>query len=161
MIWGIRGFIRSLKRATSWFLFMWSNEEWDQCYLYLVIQRKLKDMQKMWGNKDNIHIIEKARIKNWRDITHCIGLIENIINDSYILCNEYDKYFKKWGGLKWKSISNDCMQLDGHENEKTEKDKKFSRVHFSRVNKLMDSRRKYDKDKLFEILNKNIDGWWD
>ena len=37
---------KRIRRSMSWAIFMWRNEDWDYAYLYEVIKKKLKDMEK-------------------------------------------------------------------------------------------------------------------
>jgi hypothetical protein len=46
-------FPNRIRRSVSWAIFMWGNEDWDYHYLYQVMSKKLKDMERQlkkgWG----------------------------------------------------------------------------------------------------------------
>jgi len=55
----IRHFFRKLKRAISWGIFMFSNEEWDFHYLQRLLVKRLTELEKSYSNhstKEYSHI---------------------------------------------------------------------------------------------------------
>jgi hypothetical protein len=51
-----------IRRSISWAIFMWSNEDWDYHYLYQVLSKKLKDMEKQLKKGWGIHKSSVSRL---------------------------------------------------------------------------------------------------
>ena len=153
-------FWHKLSRSTSWFFFMWSNNEWDQVYLYKVLHKRLVEFEKhmrIYGH----HITAKSHAKLMR---YCIWYLDRLINED--ACDKlYYLHEKKYGNLTWEHIPEEgnkqfyTVKFGFEKCDTTEKYKYVDKVYM-RIHKIECYRYKKYKDKLFYILNKYINCWW-
>lgn len=56
---------------------------WDSSYLYDMMEFVLDDLEELWNDREKIHIIEKARLNNLKNIKILKTLIHRINQDDY------------------------------------------------------------------------------
>jgi hypothetical protein len=146
-------FFRRLKRSTSWFFFMWRNEEFDYIYLYEVLEKKLGEMENCIRNGYALHSQTYGRM---------IKLIRKNIN--IILdddpCPNLDKQFKeRYGDMAINTNNNKLSFIfskcntDEQNKHANEIDKLLSYVKIKELEKT--------KFKIFNALGRWIDYFWD
>ena len=162
----IARFFRTIKygieNLISWIPIIWQDRDWDQWFLYKVLQHKLKQMvrlQRKYGNSVNAHIYADQ-------MQLCVNLLERLINDEY-LENALKPHEKKWGESKmiWEPLpdNDNLCQLKRFHVDKaiTPEQIKQEDKERMRIYKHSDMLREQDLDMLFKLMRKNIEGWWD
>ena len=143
----------------KWFPVIWQDRDWDHYYLYVILQHKLKRMEKLHINYG--HAMSSEQIA--AQIRRCLILLDRLIKDEYDE-NALKKYYKKWGKSKfdWISIDDEYSTLKiTNKNVKTKKDKKQETKEFRRAINHERKMRKQDVDYLFKYIGKHVEGWWD
>jgi len=143
----------------KWFPVIWQDRDWDHHYLYVILQHKLKRMEKLHINYGHAMSSEQTAAQ----INRCINLLDRLINDAYDE-SAFKKYYEKWGRPKFNWIKKDeeYSELNiTHEKVKTEKDKKQELKEFRAACEHEKKMRKQDVDYLFKYIRKHVEGWWD
>ena len=162
---GIKNFPRKFKRAFSWFLFMYNNEEWDNHYIYAVLHKKLNELKNHWANSKNIWIINRK--KYHRQIIVAEGLCKRLMDDNYDFCKEMKEHDKKWGRLQFlvekEEDKEGFSRCDLYRKKtNTKEEKKQERKEYENIRKkFVQFRFERDKKYFFNLLRKKIDHWWD
>ena len=176
--WKIRDIQRSITNVIRWIPIIWKDRDWDDWYIFTILQTKLKFQAKYIGDRD-IH----TRAKRDAEIMNlCVKLIEKIKEEYYdtefmdyhdteydfvdshrpgykqmtfnLVSERFDEYFKKYP-LIYKRVLNGEGWLSITNEETGELDKKkiamnIAKINHNRVRKL-----------LFRILDEQIEKWWD
>ena len=95
----IKDFFRSIKLGVpnliTWLPVIWKDRDWDHYFLYIIIQFKLKQMEKLqrqYGVSTNSNdYADQMKV--------CILLLERLIKSDY-LTNTLKPHEKKWGESK-------------------------------------------------------------
>ncbi len=161
----ISDFFRNIKRGIpnliKWAPVIWKDRDWDHYFLFIILQFKLKQMEKL-QRKHGISI----NSKDYADqIKTCILLLDRIIKNDY-LTNVLKPHEKKWGEshLNFKPLpdkpgfSSGIFTVDNVTNKKEEKQENKERM---KLYKHSDYLEQQDLDLLFKNIRKYIQGWWD
>lgn len=150
---------KRLKRAFSWFKFMYTNEPWDHYYLYTVMQKKITEMRNCmrdYGHhRGSNHTVKIMNIALW--------YLERLVEDD--ICKSlYEKHERKFGKKTFAFVPcNDgskCSYLESFY-VRASTDKEYADKVMGRIfNYECFLREKY-KERFFYILNKHINRWWD
>ena len=154
----IKSIPSGIKRLIKWAPIIWENYDWDYIYLFKIIYFKIDLMEKRM-RKSQI-------IEDWETIANqmleCKTLLKNQIEkDEYdYVKEELDKHKEKWGDIEIKlnsdnSINMKCSKVQTPEEEEQER-KEYIEIIKKGVNI-----EKSNLKKLFELLSKYIQGWWD
>jgi hypothetical protein len=163
----LREFITGIKNLWAWFPIIWKDRDWDNFYIYEILEFKLKNQSNYIGKMDR-HTRAK---KDARDMLICSKLISKIKNDDYeleyfdyheselvfldvrIISEDFDTYFKKYP--KWHKKAIEYIKENQYRYNVDHNDK-------SLVARTMgDLRQERAKQLLFNIMTNRIDGWWD
>ena len=161
----IKDFFRNIKlgipNLIKWAPTIWSDRDWDQYFLYVILQFKLKQMEKL--HREYGITLNAEEYAN--QMKTCILLLDRIIESDYLM-NALKPHEKKWGETKldFKKIPNKNDLYKGifsvekvtNKKEKEQEDKDRMRVY-----KHVDNLEKQDLDMLFKNMRKHIEGWWD
>lgn len=176
--WKIRDIYRSIRNVIRWIPIIWKDRDWDDSYIFTILQTKLKFQAKYIGDRD-LH----TRAKRDAEVMNlCVKLIEKIKDDYYdmefmdyhdteygfvdsdkpglkrmtfnLISENFDDYFKKYP-LIHKRVLNGEGFFSIIDEETGEIDKKriamnIAQINHNRVRKL-----------LFRILDDRINEWWD
>jgi hypothetical protein len=167
-----------IKNLWYWFPVIWKDRNWDQHFIYEVLKHKLKAQSNYIGIQDR-HTRAQQDARNMRI---CVKLIEKIQDDFYQLeyadyakdkhwfepCKDkegysewksenvwekYNDYFKKYP-LVYKRVINGerIFEFDNVVDIKSKQKIAMNIAHINhdRAHKL-----------LFNIIQQNIEGWWD
>ena len=169
----IKDFFRNIRlgipNLIKWAPVIWKDRDWDQYFLYIILQFKLKQMEQL-QRKYGISVNSNDYADQMRT---CILLLERIIKDDY-LHNVLKPHEEKWGEsrLDFKETSDQTFRdIDGGEKlyegafsvEKvtTPKEKKQENKERMRLYDHVRKLEKQDLDLLFKNIRKHIEGWWD
>jgi hypothetical protein len=85
--WKIRDFYRSINSVIRWFPIIWKDRDWDDSYIFTILQTKLKFQSKYIGERDY-----HTRAKRDSEVMNlCVNLIEKVKDEYYSM--EYIDYF--------------------------------------------------------------------
>ena len=176
--WKIRDIYRSIRSVIRWFPVIWNDRDWDDWYIYKILQTKLKFQSKYIGDRD-IH----TRAKRDAEVMNiCIRLIDKLMEDFYDMeyfdyhestfsfvdsdkpdykrleitdtSENFDEFFKKYP-LVYKKVLKDGDKNIFSLYEDGVLSKKRIAMNISQINH--DRARKL----LFNVMGDNINRWWD
>lgn len=161
----MRHFINRLKRGLKWFRRGYNTQEWDWVYLLDIIRFKLEDMREFWSDPDNVHIIEKSRLRNLKQISICAFLMKRLAEDQYESEHIHKPLEAKWGKLQMidkKILTNGLMvPVIRHEKATSYREYKKTRKELSRLLKKSGKIREYDMELFCRIFSKHYRSWYD
>jgi hypothetical protein len=176
--WYIKSIYNRFYNLYRWLPIIWKDRDWDDWYIFTILQTKLKHQAEYIGTKDR-HTRAQYDAQRMRT---CVRLIEKVkeesYQDEYMEYNElnfgstpvpgtdtykldltttwenFDEYFLAYP-LDYKRVLNGAGWLDIN-NCKDDADKKkkiamnMSHLRGQRAKKI-----------LFQLLDRHIEGWWD
>ena len=148
-----------INNLIKWFPVIWKNRDWDHYFIYVILRHKLHLTEEHIRVCNN-HTTAQQTAKK---IKICVNLLDRLISDEY---HEmvFKKHDEKWGEpeFNFKDYNEDSLEATiVHKNVKTVKDKEKERKDFNTSYEHEQYLIKQDKEMLFKIMNKYIDGWWD
>jgi hypothetical protein len=170
----VKNFVRGIKSVWYWLPIIWKDRNWDQSYIYTILQHKLKAQADYIGSRD-IHVSAK---RDAELMMTCVRLIEKIEEEFYSM--EYMEYEKvkhwfepaeKEGWSTWESrqlgenfndyfakyplIYKRVLNGEGWFKFVNEEDKHKIAMNIAGIN------HERARKLLFKIMEQNIEGWWD
>jgi hypothetical protein len=160
----INDFFRSIKygieNLINWFPVIWKDRDWDHWFLYMILKKKLSDMEEY--HRKYGHTVNAEKTAD--EMKTCVNLLDRLMKDEY---HEmvFKKHDEKWGEpeFNWDECEREgCCELKiFRTNIKDEKDKEQETKEFRRLCEHEANLRKQDIDYLFETMKKYIQSWWD
>lgn len=154
-------FWHKLGRATSWFMFMWNNNEWDYQYLWKVLYKRITEIRNH-TKKYSMHCSAKHHVKI---MSILLWYIERLVKVD--ACDKLnDLFYEKYGHIKISSSPHptnphlSSMEFAYEKCDTQEKYEYASKVSM-RIHKMEERRYKKYQEKVFYIMNKYIQYWWD
>jgi hypothetical protein len=153
-----------IQNLIKYFKVIWNDRDWDHYFFFILLQTKLKYMEKIF-RQYGYHVNSERDADKMKV---CINLLGRIINDDY--CKyEFEKHDERYGKLKMNTLPN---QYDNNgkvssylaefsRDKTTEQIKEQERKAFQRIYKKQILLEKNDLDLLFHILRTQIKSWWD
>ena len=181
MIQNIRYFINSIKNLIRWFPIIWNDRDWDDWYIYTILETKLKHQAKYIGDKDR-HTRAKRDSELMRT---CTRLIKKVKEEEYdgewmdyhtskynwldvperpdhkrldigLVAERFDEYFLKYPSDYRRVVSNQSNQVFRFGNDLNDpENKQRIAMNMSMV------RQERARKLLFKLLEHNIEKWWD
>ena len=158
----VRRFFESLDNTIKWLPVIWTDRQWDQIYLFIIMRKKLVLMRDFF-NSD--YAIAEGAKKRAKEMDRCINILDRMIDDFCYGEECYDKLNKKWGKLEMTSTpiegskyyKANIFRKYADTPEKREQERKESHECF----KIEEQEREKDYDELFNNMRKNVRGWLD
>jgi len=152
-----------LRRAISWFFFMYHNYEFDYVYLFQVIDKKLKDMQEFYSNKDRCCAISHLRIAvEIRKARRY--LYGGMFSEFNILWKEFEEKYgdvsMKFKPYKGKPGFNELVGFNYSKCPTAEANTEAN-VKSKELWNRIDELHKQNTQKFFRYLEDNYEKWWD
>jgi len=137
----------------GWISTVWKLRDWDAGYLYLLIYKHLSHVEDCL--RYNGHGVNS--VKDANKIKVAKNLAKRLYEQEYV-DNALIPVEEKYGELKIKTEKDDILPMCNKIifNETPEERKASERAY-----KHSEYMEKQDRQMLFGILNKYIDGWWD
>lgn len=134
--------IRGVKNIIIWLPVIWRDRDFDQIYLYIILHKKLSNMEKFFRSR---YTWTKTENETADEIKEVKELISNIINNVHV-----------------SSVNVDTNNLFGFRNGEWFSDTDNPKYHEFMI-KMDEAEARADADKIkaFELISKRIDGWWD
>lgn len=173
MKWRIRRFFKRIKNIIRWFPIIWEDQDWDDHYIWEILKFKLKNQAEYIGKHDRhmsakrdaeimmlcVRLIEKVQKEYYADEYQSYQDSDfNFINsedfpgmyelDIVEKSEHYDDYFKKYPRIYKQVINSDKTPF--RRETKAGIAMNIAHINHDRARKL-----------LFNILEKNIELWWD
>jgi hypothetical protein len=149
------------KNLIRWFPVIWKDRNWDHIFIYKIFRHKLYLQQKHIRTHDN-HLSAKSDADK---IMICVHLLDRLINDEYheMAMKHHDA---KWGDgkMEFTEYADDpnLHKLNiVYDNVHTEEDEAKEEKDFKRAMEHEKYLRDQDKNMLFDMMKKYIEGWWD
>lgn len=168
-----RDIIKGIKNLWRWFPIIWRDRDWDDHYIWILLEKKLTNQAKYIGDR-GYHLNAKRDAER---MMTCVRLIKKIREEEY--AHEYYDYQKS--DYHWDDVperpGNKQLRIEELWENYDEFFKKYPRIYkqvkvldepiFNRSEKSgialnicwINHRRA--KDLLFKMLNEHIEGWWD
>jgi hypothetical protein len=170
---------RGIKNLRKWFPVIWKDANWDQNYIYKILEHKLKLQSQYIGgrgkhlraNRDAevmmtcVRLLEKIRENYYEE--ECISYYEAeywfeksqeypgcSTWESLIVCENLDDYLKKYP-LEYKKYLDENGKLPIEGNESEENKKLIVAMAIGRSNQAK------ALNLLFKLMNTHIERWWD
>jgi hypothetical protein len=143
---------RSLKTGIlnliKWFPIIYNDRDWDYYFIYAILHKKLDNMEKFF-NSDKAWTSKSEGVAE--QIKEVKILCENLMNDNY-LSEALKPFDEKYGEVS-------LFKIIDHKLEYNVDDEAV--LMHRECGKFSDKNREEDKNKLFDLIKKNIDNWWD
>lgn len=148
-------FIKGIKNLIKWFKVIYSDRDWDYCYLYIILRHKLKTMEDFHYSDDTFAMRSERTAKQ---IKIARILCERLIDRDYLgnAMMPYDNKYESGLILGSKPVEG----KPGWSQLVFSEDKKQNKL-YRRCSKHNDYMETQDKDYLFKWIGKHIDGWWE
>jgi hypothetical protein len=165
MLGGVMNIFRNVKygigNLIKWFPVIWKDRDWDHWFLYVILQFKLKQMEKL--QRKYGHSVNSETYAN--QIKTAVLILDRLIKDDYFAL-AHEKHEKKWGRSKmiFTPIPENpelCSMDFVVEKAVTNKQKEQERKELMRLLKHEEMLKQQDLDYLFKYIRKYIQGWWD
>ena len=153
--------VTKITRVVQWIPVVWENCDWDYMYLMDMIEYKLKRMQKeIRGGMS----VDEHKDERCGEIQEVLDLIEKIRENDWVT-EEYKAPEEKYGSLKMKTFPAEkgCSRLEFYYS-KTDLGSDINeqaRKESSEIHRLAEEKEQEAYDKLFALMAKNIQKWWD
>ena len=147
-------------KIVKWAPIIWKDEDWDHYYVWVILHRKLKDMEEFFNSDRAMALHGKEEAKK---IKVCVTLLDRLLADDYDE-SVFKKHHEKWGKPKFNWIDVDseyCKLRLRQKRVKTEEDKTKEAKEFRAACKKETQMRKQDIRYLFDMMRKHIECWWD
>jgi hypothetical protein len=144
---------QGVKNLIKWFPIIYHDRDWDHYYFYKILEKKL-------GNMEDFFVYDAYSTKANED-AHKLMIAKNLArrlaNDDYLsnATIEYDKIYSNDDLFTFEQTNNRKFSKLVNAGTKQQHDM------FGRCGKHSDIMRKQDREMLFDLLKKNIEGWWD
>ena len=161
----IEDFFRNIRigipNLIKWTPVIWKDRDWDQYFLYIILQFKLKQMEKL--QRKYGHCINSNDYADQMRV--CILLLERIIKGDYLM-NALKPHEEKWGESKLDF--NKIPDKPGFSTAAFTVEKAITKEEIIQENKErmrlykhVDNLEQQDLDMLFKNMRKQVQGWWD
>ena len=165
MFWHIQKFFIRLKRSLSWFIFMWTNEDWDYSFLYDVIDKKLASMEKLF--KTSIFTTKNSLVR----LIRLARTYMKLARQDEFAFTLYKQFEAKYGRSTCKMdninpATKSAILIFGFKKDDTlifDTDPEYKRINklYIRVLRRISYRKIEYRRRLFYILNKYMEYFWD
>lgn len=155
--WRIKEFFRSVQKLIIWFPIIWKDRDWDQSFIFNMLEIKLTNMAKYFRQRDFF----VGQIREAEKMELCVRLIKKI-NDDFYSYEYMDILEKKYGEEKM-YVDPSTHYLKWEYVDKKYTKKELESINEEKVYLMKRSQAKQQKAKriLFTLIERNIDRWWD
>lgn len=144
----LKSFKTGICNLIKWFPVIWQDRDWDYYYIYAILHKKLDNMEKFFNSDEAWTSKSEGVAEQLKEVK---VLCENLINGNY-LSEALKPFDEKYGEVKiFKFVDG---KLEHNVDDET-------LSMYRECGKLADKNEEQDKNKLFDLINKNIDNWWD
>ena len=164
LFYPVRRIVLNLKRSYEYAKHGYNSYDWDDFHLYDDIAFKIKRMKKFFESSDSMTAETHCK-KTAKEMTEVLKLLERVPFDPF--GEYYDKYekpiIKRYGQLRMytSELENGCSRVHMMRDKETDKNRKAIRKAEDIARRKAYNARNREKKKLFALIAKYIDGWWD
>ena len=147
-------FIQGIKNIFSWLPIIWCDREFDKNYLYTILHHKLKLMEKFYLDDDTACVNAYKLGKQMKIARLLCG---RLMNQDYT-ANAIKDIEAKYGRhkLEFEPSTDHSGYLQMVDNRTPQE-----AIEYKRAYKHSDYMEKQDREYMFDLIKKKIDGWWD
>jgi hypothetical protein len=150
----IKSLFSNISRIIYWIPVIWKDRNWDDKYIFIILNHKLKDMEKFFIG-DGTRSLDPICIAY--EINHAQTILQRLIDHNYlsVALEEYDKKYEFDTMMKFEKV-------EGSENLKvvwTKDDEQMAM--FRKAGEEAYEAEQRDLDELFSYMRKHIERWWD
>lgn len=153
-------FIRSIKigfkNIIKYFKVIWQDRDWDDYYIYKLLEVKFKSMYKFYSS-DKAWSEDAPKVAE--QIKEALRLLDKFMNYDY-LHEALAEFYKKYPDYKWEIKTEPSSYGEGYRkiiDNDTPEQKILLRQCFKKEQEL----KEHDYDLFFDLLRNNIQSWWD
>lgn len=113
MIRIIRRFWFNLCRVCDWLPVIWNNHEFDQVFIFMILQKKLERQRDFFNSKYAMSADAKNQAKK---IHLCVLLLDRLIKEDYIsfTCGTWHECYEQETYLQRQDLDYLCKMLNKH-----------------------------------------------
>lgn len=178
--WRIKEFRSSINKLIRWFPIIWKDRDWDDHYIWELMKNKLRWQAKYIGDRDwHTRAALDAKRMRW-----CANLIDKVQDEFYTgeyldyhesrfnwldipdkpdykqleiekVSERFDDYFKIYPLVYKKVLSDKKYQIFNIDDPNSEDYKQRIAMNIGHYN------HNRARKLLFQIMEENIEGWWD
>lgn len=160
LTWPIRKRYYMLQRFFYWGWNLRDSHDWDYSQLYAIMLLKMKRMHKAIENGSTEAACKKKILKSLKE---AIKLCERLLEDNYT--RNLDKVAKKWGEHEFAFNPSDTKGFSTmysfNKNALNPKDQKKANEETMIAYTKDDFEQTMDRMRLFQVMQENIQKWWD
>jgi hypothetical protein len=142
------------KNLFTWFKIIWKDRNWDYLFIFIILRHKLHLMEK--SIRENENHTEATRDAD--QIKECVDILDRLVDDVYFDL-AYKEYEEKWGEIAFKLENNQLSTASPK--AQTPEEHEEERHDFKNATMKESILKEKDINKLFNLLKKNIQNWWD
>jgi len=149
---------RGIRNLTVWFPIIWRDRNFDQFYLYEIMEKKLEQMERCFSTNE----IRLHQNRTVREIKICRYILNRLKNDWYFEA-AHDEISSRWGKTRmWgEPYTNSSCRLVFHNHKIiTKKDEELHRKDYKRTQKKYEKIRKHDLELFAKIFTRHVETWW-
>lgn len=162
LFYPLRKFFSWAIKVVQYSVVLWKDGEWDHCYFLILMQYKLKRMERFFRSK-KCHIVDGEKVA--AQIKYVEDLIDKWLDDDF--CADLEEAHEK----KWGPVVNRFTPIgDGHrgsyfdmwrEKSTTPELKEQEKKEQMAIYAQHESAREQCLDEIFLLLRQNVQFWWD
>jgi hypothetical protein len=150
----IKSFFSNINRIIYWIPVIWKDRNWDDAYILIILNHKLKDMERFYRG-DNTYSMNALVVAD--EIKHTQTILQRLVDGNYldVSLEEYDDKYEIDTLMKFEKV-------EGSDHSKvvwTEDEEQMEM--FRRAGREADKAEQKDLDELFVYMRKHIENWWD
>ena len=154
----IRNIFRQIKVVFQWLPTIWEDRQWDQYYVYAILEKKLLLMEDFY-NSDRCMPTEDSHTPE--EIREILSILKRVKDENYTHVGLED-FYKTYPDYNWDITRHtepipDKPGWSQYTVKDTPEQQKLLKKCFARG----DALKKKDLDDLFILLRKYIENWWD
>lgn len=147
-------FVQGIKNVFAWLPIIWQDREFDKAYLYIILHKKLKLMEEFYLS-DLPAAVGANKLGKQMKVARI--LCGRLVNQDYLV-NATKDIEARYGrhDLEFEP----CPDHSGYfqmVNKRTPQEE----IEYKRAYVHSDYMEKQDREYMFDLIKKKIDGWWD
>lgn len=153
----ISGFFQNIANLAAWFPIIWSDRDWDYCFLFDIMWFKLSRMAKYHRECGiSINAVDIAV-----EIEACVAALHRLSDDNYAK-ELWDGIDRRWGEFRFEQDDNTGqISLCDRENVQTKEDEEAYRADVRKCIAMESEQIQDDLNIVFDTIKERVRGWWD
>lgn len=147
----IKSFFSQVLHVTAWIPYLWKNRDYDYTYIYYILGKKLKDVQKELADSN-------WEVSNLFELQEAIDICNRLYIDGYLeeAIEKIEEVYPYFFDGEFRDDENGFMVY-----ESRYKHDEFDKEIYNKYMKEYEDGQKQDLKRLGEILSEYSLKWWD